>query len=124
LFSYPFKSLVFTPITSVVPLWKIVYIWLHVALVLAGIALLARRNWIDRFKPGLDLTMFAWLAGNTAFILCVGHIWGFHAFHRFVSWSQPALIAAYLPWLPRRPAIWALVALVSMAIAIPSILHN
>ena len=69
LVAWPFLSLVRTPLAQAVPVWKTAYVFLHVAVVIAGVELARRRlrSSGDAVRPlaGFALT---WLALNTAFV--------------------------------------------------------
>lgn len=101
---WPFKSLIFTPRYYEVSVGRIVYIWAHVALVFAGIGVLAARCLRAGRQSGwIDVLCVVWLAGNTMFVLCIGNLWGFQHFPRFIIPAMPALFWAWrgalrLPW--------------------------
>jgi amino acid transporter len=103
---------------------KAIYIWLYVLVNLTALALLARQ-WFKEHNPNRKTDLyFIWLAGNTAVLLCVGGVWGFHAYHRYSAWALPAELVCFIPILPRRAWIWILVAAVSVAIAVSSMMRN
>ena len=78
--SWPFASLIMTPLTTPVPLWKIGYVWSYVLFVVVGCILAARRIWLSRQSDRFELSLLAgvWLFGKTIFVLCTGSVWGFH----------------------------------------------
>jgi hypothetical protein len=95
--NWPFESLVMTPLRQPTAGWKVLYVWAHVAVVLAGCVLLARR-WL-RVRGAGDSNAVPrwaapWLLGNTVFVLCVGDQWGFHEFPRFIIPALPPLLWA------------------------------
>jgi hypothetical protein len=85
-----------------------------VALALAGCGLLLRRWWrMPRSEELILLTV--WMLGNTACILCLGDVFGFHEFHRFMLPALPPLVLALEPVLPR--ATWTTVLTGAVAVA-------
>jgi hypothetical protein len=56
--------------------------------------------------------------GNTLFVLCMGGIWGFQGFPRYIVPGIPPMFAALHPRLPRRAWIWALLTAASFAVAV------
>jgi len=125
--TWPFKSLIMTPLRQETAGWKIAYIWGHVAIVLGGCVLAASRF---RSKAGargrggfLAVAAPVWLWSNTVFILCIGAHWGFHEFHRFMAPALPPLFWAYGRWLPGRWFYWAMIAPVSVVLAVWGAAH-
>ena len=106
--SWPFASLVMTPLDTAVPLWKVGYVWSYVLFVLVGCLLAARRLWSTRRSEAFDLSLLAgvWLFSNTGFVLCTGSVWGFHYFDRHILAAVPALLWAYTDVYPRRWPLW------------------
>ena len=106
--SWPFASLIMTPLTTPVPLWKIVYVWSYVLFVVVGCILAARRLWLSRQSETFELSLLAgvWLFGNTIFVLCTGSVWGFHYFDRHILAAVPALLWAYSDVFPKRWPLW------------------
>ena len=89
-FAWPFVGLVETALDASTPVWKSGYIGAHVVLVLVGCAVAV---WRLRAEPSaVTLFVTVWLVGNTACQLCLGSIWGFHEFHRFMLAAWPALV--------------------------------
>ena len=121
LLTMPFRSLLTTPLIHDVPLWKTVYTWGCVAFSLLSCFLLLRQ-WLHASRTKTDsgwLPLAApWAIGNTGFTLCLGGIWGFHEFHRFMVPALPALLLAYRNVLPRKPGALLLVASLSVAPAL------
>jgi hypothetical protein len=102
--SWPFASLIMTPLNTPVPLWKVGYVWSYVLFVVAGCILSGRRVWLSRQSETFDLSLLAsvWLFGNTIFVLCTGSVWGFHYFDRHILAAVPALLWAYSDVYPKR----------------------
>jgi hypothetical protein len=126
LFALPFESLIMTPIRLHVPLWKVAYIWTYVALTFIACGLLTREAFA---AIASEQRLFArlnapWLIGNTLFVLCIGHIWGFHEFHRFIVPALPPLLWAYRDYYPRRQWPWALIGVGSFAFALFGLLRS
>lgn len=117
MFTWPFQSLVTVPLQERVPAWKIVYVWTHVAVVLGGILLLLRERSSSRLSV-------VWLASNTLIALCIGGVWGFHEFHRFIIPALPPLFHAWRRFLPRHPAAWIAIACASAAVAAKAVSHG
>lgn len=117
LISWPFKSVIFTPLYSPVAKSKLVYVWLHIALVIGGIT---RLIWqMRRSQPSmLHVLSVVWLAGNTLFVLCIGDKWGLHALPRFLLPAIPPLIWVFRDYAPRRWWLWLLLGGCSFAIAL------
>ena len=121
LLAWPFESLIMTPLRHPTAVWKMVYIWAHVVVVLVGCGLAL---WRWRSAPGAlgrpaALAAAVWLWTNTAFVLCVGDIWGFHEFDRFIIPALPPLMWAYAAFLPRQWWVWPIIGVLSVAIALP-----
>lgn len=108
--TWPFHSLVAAPLQTTVAPWKIAYVWAHVAFVLLGIALLWR-------CPECETMSLWWLGSNTLAAVCIGGVWGFHEFHRFIVPALPPLFWAWRDFLPRRPLPWIALGLLSIAAA-------
>lgn len=132
--TWPGESLIMTPLRQPTAMWKIIYVWLHVAIVLIG-CVLAGLRWsrrvreyrreerdadsgFDRVQLSLAAMASIWLWGNTAFVLCVGDQWGFHEFHRFIIPALPPLFWAYQMILPRWTGWWLMIAVPSLAMAV------
>ncbi len=122
LFTYPFGSLISTPLHATVAAWKIPYIWAHVALTLLAIGLLAVKFKRDpRSADGLDALCLPWLAGNTLFVLCIGSHWGFDHYPRFTIPALPALFFALRRGLPDRIWMWGLITVASATAAVATV---
>jgi hypothetical protein len=106
--SWPFRSLIMTPLNTAVPLWKVGYVWSYVLFVVVGCVLAGRRLWMSRQSEKFELALLAgvWLFGNTMFVLCTGSVWGFHYFDRHMLAAVPALLWAYTDVFPNRWALW------------------
>ncbi len=125
--TWPFKSLIFTPLSGKAALWKVLYIYAHVAVVLAGcvVAVLPR---LRPREPESTVTLHPamtvpWLWTNTLFCLCIGAHWGFHEFHRFIVPALPPLFVAFKRWLPDKVIYWTVLAVVSAALAVWGVSH-
>jgi hypothetical protein len=102
LFTWPFGSLIMTPRRTHVPLLKVALVWAHVLINFLAIAILIwRLRARSRARP-LDSLALPWLGGLTAFNLCVGDVWGFQCFARFLTPALPALFDGLGRLLPRR----------------------
>jgi hypothetical protein len=117
--TWPFKSLVTTPLTTPVAAWKLAFVAVHLAAVLAGCALsihwLRTASGDDR---GLARISALWLCCNTLYVLCIGNVWGFHDFPRFLVPALPPLFWVWRRALPARLWIWVAVGLLSVALAV------
>ena len=123
LFSWPFASILMTPRRSHVPLLKVGLVWGHVLLALTACALLAHRAFSVRREP-LDWLSLPWLTGLVIFNLCVGDVWGFQCFARFLVPALPALFEGVKRFLPRRIATVLLLGGVSFALALVSFVRR
>ncbi|MHC4712787.1 MAG: hypothetical protein ACYTAN_05875 [Planctomycetota bacterium] len=125
--TWPFKSLIFTPLSGKTTLWKVLYIYAHVAVVLTGcvVAALPRLRRRESGSAGsLHPAMTVpWLWANTLFCLCIGAHWGFHEFHRFIVPALPPLFVAFRRWLPDKVIYWTALAIVSVALAVWGVSH-
>lgn len=117
LFTWPFTSLIRTPLQEGISLGRTAYIWAHAAVVIAACAMLL---WRVRSGDARDQLCIPWLLGNTLLTLCIGNIWGFECFHRFIIPAQPAMFWAMRRVLPRHAWLWLLIGCGSGAIAIGS----
>lgn len=118
--TWPFASLIGTPLTTDVAAWKVAFVAAHVLAVLGGCALAVRELRASRgSERGLALLTAVWLTTNTLYVLCVGGIWGFHDFPRFLIPALPPLFQAWRFLLPSRPWIWLGVGVLSLALALP-----
>lgn len=111
--TWPFRSLIETPLQGGVPTWKLGYIGVHVvfAFVAAGLLVLP---FVRAMKAGrgIELWLGPWAWGLLLFILCTGGPWGFHEFDRFLAPALPALLYPYRHILPsaRRWWVWLILA--------------
>ncbi len=119
LFTWPFHSLIVTPFEHAVPWPRIVYIWLHVILTLAG-CILGLPLLLGDSTP-LDRLAAVWLLANTAFVLCLGNVWGFECFHRFTVPALPALFWIIRQGLPKGIGVWVVIGGASACIAALSV---
>jgi hypothetical protein len=120
IFTWPFMSLVTTPVTTPVAAWKLAYVGVHAACVLAGCAWAVRqwRRAATVQERGMAALAACWLLGNTLYVLSIGNVWGFHDFPRFIVPALPALFWVSRAWLPRRPAVWAAIGLVCLGLSL------
>jgi len=120
IFTVPFQSLITTPLTSPVPAWKLAFVGVHVLAVLGGSALVGRELLAARDTDrGFAWLAAVWLGSNTLYVLCIGDIWGFHDFPRFLIPALPPLFWAWRRILPTRPWVWLAVGALSLALALP-----
>ena len=128
LFAWPFESLIMTPIRADVALWQVVHIWTYVGLTLLACGILGRDLARSRSRSPAelrDLRLSApWLIGNTLFTLCVGHIWGFYQFHRFILVALPPLLWVFRRYYPKRWTGWLLIGAASAAVALVGVLRS
>jgi len=118
--TWPFKSLLTTPLTTPVAAWKVAFVALHAAAAFGGCLLAARALRISQGEErGLALAAAVWLWSNTLYVLCIGNVWGFHDFPRFLIPALPPLFWVWRRFLPSRPWIWVAVGAVSLALALP-----
>jgi hypothetical protein len=120
LFEWPFESVLLTPFRTAVSLWETTYIWSYVALVLGGCVLAVRKLKRSSDTAERDVALFTavWLLGNTAFVACMGNIWGFHYFDRHILAALPPLLWAYRDYYPRRPLDWVVISASSIGLAL------
>lgn len=127
MFTWPFASLIMTPIRYHIALWKVFHMWTHVVLTLAACGLVLRdlRRPMTFAEDRRNLQLSApWLIGNTLFTLCVGHIWGFYQFHRFILVALPPMLWAFRKYFPDRRAAWIAIAVASAALGLVGILRS
>lgn len=98
----PFWHVLTTPWRVEVPLWKTVYIYAHVAALLALVPSALRQ-----LRTGTAAERFLLLAFlvNGALIVCTGPYWGFHSFDRYFLWGLPGALVAFATVV--RPAAWS-----------------
>jgi hypothetical protein len=120
--TWPLLSLIQTSLRVSTSAWKIAYTWAHVVLVLAA-CILCARSFRHTHEP-LDALSLVWLVGNTAFVLSMGGVWGFHDFPRAITWAIAPLLGAYAPFLPKRTLGWIGLAATSSALALAYSLHQ
>jgi hypothetical protein len=124
MFAWPFKSLVFTPFYSAVHPVKFVLVWAHALVLFAACALLIRRVASPQRRTPLDVLSLPWLLANTLFVLCMGGVWGFQGFPRYIIPGVPPMCAALCPWLPRRAWIWTTLTAGSFALAVAAFVRR
>ncbi len=125
LFGWPFESMIMTPLHHKTAVWKILFMWAHVAITLTGCWLLIS-EWLRTKELRLRTlvsTSALWLCLNTMFSLCVDNVWGFAQFHRFIIPALPPLFFAYRRWLPNSRAVWLAVAGLCFLMALCGITH-
>jgi hypothetical protein len=118
LLTWPFKSLLLTPLHQHVARPKLILVAAHVVLVLTACVLLIRRTINPARRAALDALALPWLLANTAFVLCVGSVWGFHAFPRFITPAAPAMFDALRRHLPNRGYTWTALGATSFLVAV------
>jgi hypothetical protein len=118
--TWPFASLIRTPLETDVAPWKLAFVAVHVAAALGGCVLAARELRAARGDDrGIALEAAVWLWGNTLYVLCIGSVWGFHDFPRFLVPALPPLFWAWRRVLPARPWLWIAIGALSVALALP-----
>ncbi len=115
IFTWPFGSLILTPLQHPEQRAKIPYIAIHVLVTFLGCGLLWRRK---DSSGGLSALAAVWLTANTAFVLCIGNKWGYQHFPRFMIPAQACLFLAYQRCLPRKSFIWCSLAALTMTLAV------
>jgi hypothetical protein len=120
----PFRHLLLTPWLVHVPLWKTLYIYAHVPVVL----LLAWRGcaYVLNGARGeaWETALVAGFLMNTALIVCAGPYWGFESFDRYFIWGLPGALWLARPWLGQSPRWhWVLFPL-SAAMSLYSVLGH
>jgi hypothetical protein len=153
LLGWPFQSLLTTPGVDHASLGRMIYIWAHVAITLGicvrsifavfeqrqddnsliagggspGLRAVAIE---DRgFRPRLskisrDWVALPWVIGNTAFVLCIGSVWGFRHFPRFTIPAAPAMFWTVRGLLPRSWEWWTLIGIACAAMAVAGTLSS
>jgi hypothetical protein len=116
-FDWPFASLIRHSFAPGVALWKIAYIWLHVAAALGALVLLAR-------DAERRISLLVWHGSNVLLVLCVGGVWGFHELHRLLVPSLPPIFWAYRRILPSSSPAWIAIGLVTAAMAAKGLSHG
>jgi hypothetical protein len=128
LFTWPFESLIMTPIRTEVASWKVAYVWSYVVVTLTACWIVLRDLVRPDTKSAQDLMNLRlcgpWLVGNTTFTLLIGHIWGFHQFHRFILVALPPLLWVFRKYYPKHWSGWVFVGALSVAIALVGVLRS
>lgn len=123
--TWPFRSLIMTPWVESVPVWKLAYVYAHVAFALLACVLLIRQVWRSerdaadnsRGRAVLLPAVAVWAVGTVGFASCTSDRWGFHEFPRFIVPCLPALLFAFRGWLTRKRAwLWGLLAAGSLGL--------
>jgi hypothetical protein len=116
-FGFPFRALVETPLRVHVPLWKVGFIYGHLAVVLLACGeSLRTRNSASRTR--IWRVSAVWALLNTAFVVCAGPYWGFHSFDRYCLWALPAYLVLLSRRLPRRLWMWIAIGICSTGLAL------
>jgi hypothetical protein len=110
---WPFAALLMTPTQVHVPIWKLLYVYANLVVVLAACRRAVRT--LGRASTDLDLCQSVWLLGNTAFAVCGGPYWGFFSFDRWCIWALPAVLWPYREWLERRLGLTVAIGAASIA---------
>lgn len=100
--TWPFYSLVTTPLLQPTPLIKIAYVWSHVLAIVVACVVSIRL--LKKNLTSISIINCAWLLGNTAFVFSMGNIWGFSGLPRALTWASPPLIYILSLLLPRHMA--------------------
>lgn len=118
LLTWPGKSLLLTPLHQHVARPKLLLVYAHVCLAAVACILLIRRTINPARRAPLDFLSLPWLLVNTAFVLCVGNVWGFHAFPRFIAPAAPAMFDALRRYLPKHWCAWTGIGIASFIVAV------
>jgi len=119
---WPFEHLLLTPWRTPVPLWKTVYIYAHipVLVVLFGRGLRQLGRSLEPWDRALVLGFLA----NAALIVCTGPYWGFESFDRYFVWGLPGALWLARPWLGAQPRWHWVLGPLSVAIALRALLSH
>jgi len=120
----PFVNILITPWKVPTPLWKVLYIYVHLAALLAVLVISFRRMRYWRQFGELETCMFAWFLGGSLLIVSTGPYWGFHSFDRYFLWAWPAML-----WIGRdyfRAGFRVRLALLALSVSMAAfaILHH
>jgi hypothetical protein len=117
--SWPFHSLVATPLTIDVATWKVFYVAAHLgAVALAAYTILRSfRHDLAGPRPGYAVEWRLWFLLHSLFVLSIGDVWGFHDFPRFLIPALPPLFFALRALLPRALVVWLALGAFSLALA-------
>jgi hypothetical protein len=122
--TWPFHSLLTTPLRERASAGRIFYIYVHVLITLLACAMIAERI-VSSDRPDLrNSVAFPWLIGNTLFVLCIGSVWGFRHFPRFTIPAAPAMFWTLRKLLPREPRWWLPIGTVCTALAIAGVIDS
>jgi hypothetical protein len=118
IYTWPFHSIIATVLQGV-PIWKLFYVGANLAAVLlaSGIAVARLRRPSDDGSQALQTIAAIWLLGNTLNSLCLGDMWGFHDFPRFLVPALPAMLWFLRGALPKKIALWVVLGLISLVLS-------
>jgi hypothetical protein len=119
-FNVPFKVLLLTPWQTPTPMWKIAFVYGHVAFAWCA-AVVALWRWR---REELSLAMAVWVWLNTLFICSTGPYWGFHSFDRYFVWALPGYVFFLGPTLTRWRGAVAALMMASIALAMWAMIHR
>jgi hypothetical protein len=118
--TWPFSSLIRTPLETDVAPWKLAFVGVHAVAALGGCILAFRELRAARGEErGPAVEAAVWLWSSTLYVLCIGNVWGFHDFPRFLVPALPPLFFAWRRFLPSRFWVWLAVGALSVALALP-----
>jgi hypothetical protein len=121
MFAWPFQSLLTTPARDGATSERVAYIWIHVVITVLACGIAA---WRIKQRDQRDLISFPWLICNTAFVLCIGSVWGFRHFPRFTIPAAPAMFWTLRKALPRSAAWWGLIAAACAVMAVLGVIDS
>jgi hypothetical protein len=120
---WPFEHLLLTPWRTHIPLWKVVYIYAHVPVLLL---LMWKAAVFMRSSSGSETWQFALAFGflaNAVLIICTGPYWGFESFDRYFVWGLPGALWLARHWLSRPSWHWLFFP-ISIAVSLRSLLGH
>ena len=123
-FDWPFQSLIQTPLRAHVGAGRVMYVYAHVAILLAACFILFRRVRPLKSAGALDVIALCWLGGNTLFTLCIGsgpYGWGFFHFPRFILPALPPMFWIIACLLPARNWVWGVLIVILFGVAVAGV---
>ncbi len=102
----PFRHVLLTPWLVRVPLWKVAYIYAHLAALLVLVVLAVRS--LRGPAAAWERTLVFGFLFNGALIVCTGPYWGFHSFDRYFVWGLPGALWLARDWIPGPRGLLAL----------------